>query len=710
MALKGIYIQNKPLILPPGIALRFELVNTAFDYDNIPSGLVWEFDLPVKGNSDLLDFAHFIETKISSRIYDATVIVGANEIIGKLVIQKAGNIKYSCSFIVNGFSADVLNKNLKDVIPGGVEFVGTPDTDSLINHANDVITKVYPEVNYNFPSIINTEFYSDTNDEFLGVINTWDDDLQTFIKNELSVSNGNAYNKANLSPQLYLVFILKTLFSYFGYKLEGNFINNNETKKILVYNNYALDKVRPIYKTIAGMANQYFPNVGPNTINFDDVSSPGFEDIDGNFNTGTHIYTPQWDSDIIVRIRFTISGLNITSGVAQPAVIVIINNGGFAQQIGQFTGNLDTIEFDQTSIEQNFVASDSFLFQVVYVNGLTDEVIVGSYTITNAVVEINATNFRPLNIYNPSIVYANHVPDITVNDFLVSVRKFFGLRIDFDPYEKKVSLDFNKTILSTKAEDLTSKAALNYSKDTNDGAGYTLDFDFQNDAQSSDNFKDISQYTNAGTFASPANLLVNTVINQRALTLSDNGIYVVGSDLKWKRLCDNFYPLILGTGDIEIVPLAAPMFMREKETEGVTILAPAIEQTGSSPAFDIGLNDPSLRFFIWHGKHNNSDGNTYPFASSYNYNYEGVNIGNLSLRFDDENYGLYQFSHQSWLNFLLNTETIIRQFKLTVNDIFGPLFKIKKSVQHVENVFKKVTVEVTKTETKVSEVEHCKIL
>lgn len=695
MALKGIKVGKEYLILPPDIALRFELVNTAFDFESIPAGLVWEFDIPVIGNEHILGFVHFVETKNKNRIYDATIIIGANEILGKIVTQKTGNVRYSCSFIMNGFSVDMLNKKLPEVITGSLAFPAPQVHQSMVNLANYCVARTWPEVDFNFPPYKNTAFYGTENPTFQDIINKWNIGTQSFDRNDKDVVN---YNEHSLSPWLYLCYVVKEIFSSLGYSSGGSFFQHPEIKKLLLYNNYALDRVNDIFR---GSYN------GPDlpvalltgeshVIPIDDVTTPPNSDPEELFNTATHEFTLDEYGEYAITCNIN---LTQTSGSPGDISIELWVDGVFAYGVLADPTNLQPFTFTLSQVNKKLTLRIFAMGDI-------------SYTLHSATFFVLKGYHPLLNVFSKTIEYKNHVPDVTVKDFLIALRKIPGLKITYAAGENKVDLDFNQDIFNAKRDDITNKAARDYDIEPNNGKGFTLVFDFEGDSLLDDNFPDLSELKKAGEFATYADLPEPTGVGYYAVVLNTNKIYRVvydGPDLVWELFSDNYYDYVIGDGTQEIRSGFSPVFMIIGNMTGGHGIMPNIEQLGSTPAFTTGKNAFPLKLAIWHGMQPGFGGD-YPLASALNRDFNGDVIGNLTLRWDDDTHGLYVTFFRKWINFLLNTETIIRQVKETVNDIFSDLFARKKTVRHVEHVYKKLTVEVTTNSVNESEVEKCKIL
>lgn len=688
----GIKIGENSLVLPRDLRLRFELVNSAFDFDTIPAGLVWNFDLPAEENANVLDYAHFIDIKTKRRAYDATVIINGKEIIGKLVTQKTGSVRYSCSFIINGFPVDALEQKLPELFTDGVSFQAAEIYETMKDHANSTVTQTWPAVNYNFPMYKNTVFYGSENPTFQDIVNAWNQGTQSFEVNDINEVN---YNEFSLSPWLYLCYVVKTTFEALGYTATGSFFQDELMKKVLLYNNYALDRLNEFFRgSFAG--SETFDLPMPNdsaVIPIDDVVTPPNTDPNGLLDVITHEYTV--DEAGWYRISANI--------------VMSVNSGNPLD--AAFELYLDSVFYD--GILNDPYLNGPYEFQVADIGKkLTLRVVTQSsnnVTVTAAMLYILKGHSPKHNIYAREINYRNHVPDIAVRDFIVALRKFPGLRIDFNPAGKTVELDFVKNIFTAKIDNWTENAAKHYDVDTNDGSGITLGWNFDGDAQNDDNFIDLTSFIKVGDYATSDDLPEPTGLNYYALVLNTNKIYIVvynvSNDLEWQLLCDNYYDRVVGDGATEIRSDFSPMLMSGLNT----VIIPQIEQTGSAPAFTTGINAFPLKLAIWHGLQAGFGGD-YPLASSCNRDYNGDMIGDYTLRFDDEDYGLYVTFWQKWIEFTMATETIVRSFQHSVNEVFGWLFSRKKRVQHVEYVVKKVTVEAGAEGLEEAEVEHCKIL
>lgn len=87
---------------------------------------------------------------------------------------------------------------------------------------------------YALPQIQNYSFYSDQKD-WQGIINYTDN-------NKIILNDDSVQNRNSVIPQLKFPWAIKKLLSVVGYTPTGNFLNNADVLKLLIFNLYATDK------------------------------------------------------------------------------------------------------------------------------------------------------------------------------------------------------------------------------------------------------------------------------------------------------------------------------------------------------------------------------------------------------------------------------------------------------------------------------------
>ena len=117
------------------------------------------------------------------------------------------------------------------------------ETTDLLTHAASVAQKQYPEVDYNFPMVIDPDFSSNNKYEaFDGVINNYT--AGNYIANSIDTieSEDVAVNRNVMVPFPYVFAILKTAFDSVGIKMSGSFVSDKVNEKLLLYTDKYLEK------------------------------------------------------------------------------------------------------------------------------------------------------------------------------------------------------------------------------------------------------------------------------------------------------------------------------------------------------------------------------------------------------------------------------------------------------------------------------------
>lgn len=708
----AIRVGSESIVLPNDIKLSFEFIDSAFDFDIIPGSLAWNFDIPTAPNSKTLEFAHFIEIKNKARSYDAFVnLGGSKEIQGKLVIIRPGTQNYNCVFIVNGFSVDALEQKMKDIELGADELLGSTTT-QVITYANTQVTKTYPAVNFNFPIIKNTAFYGDSNADWSGICNPYDGEHNTFLPNSIDETN-SAYNNYNLVPQLYFLFVLKKIFSTFGYSSSGEIFSDTELKKLLCYSNYALDLKEQRYMAFIGLPTQsvYLLGIGNSStlLEFSD-ETPDYTDPENSFNTTTHEYDSSQHGYIQVKLHLNFTDLAQVPG-SDTAMMILLMIDGVQVDVANYTNPPAAFEDTFTFAPVYKEPLEKITIEISY-HDITYNTDIGGTFYVDGDVEFRNLSYEDLNVFAKSIHYADCLPDITVKDWLRGWRTTINMKFTFDFEQKLVIIDFSKKILTAPSDDWTTKAAKHHETETNTGDGYTLEFKLTDDALTDTNFTDLSAFALVGEVNRVADLPTPGNINDLILVLNENTFWAVRLAIdnipEWYRISDNYYPYVLGNGKTKIEHGFAPLLMRTDTLIGLQGIFPAIEHSGSSMAFSVGINDSPHRFLIWHGLRQDALGRYYPFASSQNRDIAGTEIGNLFFRYTASGFSFYNLYWKAWMIFLMTTESNFRLCDLNINHIFDKLFTRQKMVQHVQSVVKKLSVDFSLNGIDAAEVELCK--
>lgn len=676
----GIEINGNFFELPDDVSIRFELNNPIFNNEAIQESYTFPFNLPVTpAIQSILEAANLIPTVNKNRSVLCTLFYqGAVWKSGLFKVIRTTNMRYSCNVIIGGSALAVFEKKLSEIDLGGVRVLGE-DTDDVIAHANSVVVQKYPAVDYNFPVISNPDFYGNTNLDFQGKVNRWDAPEDTFPKNQVG-EESTPINQDCLSPQVYLMYILKRGFLEHDYALKGDFVDDEEAQEIVIYNNVAIDEIADPNKARVSVSEDYTVSTyTPSTIEFDDDTTPPNEDAENKYDTSTFKYTIPAAGTYELELNFDIHDIDPPAfGPAQIAVLVILDGASV-------TGELVTLNVPDHSYSHTFTyffsAADigkEVHISIVFTStdfGSTGTMKAGSYW------RIENMSTGGLNKYATSINLQNHVPDITFAELLNAFKIPFCFGIFFDDERRICYLNYVKNVIrDTTYIDMTGKVTPDYEINIQE-RGFTFKYDFPSDDELvEDNFKSTNTLTFKDEYASRIDLPPGDISeNDYALVTNLNAFYIVNADLLWERYSDNYEPVVVGSGEEEISPKATPMFMSLFTVIGATVLGPSIRHNGTSDAFGLDNRGYSLRFGFYKGMQLTSDGeSTYPMATTQNQDYFGNEIGNYTLKWDGEN-GLFNTFWRPWTDKLAPGEYVTRYVKLNFNDV--------KSFNHLKKIF-----------------------
>lgn len=101
------------------------------------------------------------------------------------------------------------------------------------NHAQGIIGKQYPDVDYNFP-IVYTDKYKDDSTlfKFENAINNYQSG--SFLTNIIDEENGDQIRNI-MQPLPYVMYVLKAGFEYLGFKIKGDILSDGDLNKMLLF-------------------------------------------------------------------------------------------------------------------------------------------------------------------------------------------------------------------------------------------------------------------------------------------------------------------------------------------------------------------------------------------------------------------------------------------------------------------------------------------
>jgi len=227
------------LALKEDTSIRMEHNSPLFQTDVIPGSRTYNFAIPFNDiNRIALEFPEKIMYNGRIRIYSCNYYFHNYLFNGKLAILRV-NSEYQAQFIDGTFAFDEKTSNISEILDENYYFA------YLIDIANSIIQKSYPNVTVQFPEIYNDKFYDGAeleNTQYEFMMNQFDSDNNTFKENTYDVINDINKNNNTMVPQPYLFHVIVKLIEKLDYELVGDFKRDDRIKKLLIYNNYPLDK------------------------------------------------------------------------------------------------------------------------------------------------------------------------------------------------------------------------------------------------------------------------------------------------------------------------------------------------------------------------------------------------------------------------------------------------------------------------------------
>ncbi|MBN8565212.1 MAG: hypothetical protein J0M25_00570 [Flavobacteriales bacterium] len=301
-------------------------------------------------------------------------------------------------------------------------------------HALEIITKAYPEVDYNFP-MVHTKKYDPTSNEyngFLGIINNFSEGI--FIENILNEESNIDDIRNIMQPAPYLLHVMKKAVEFAGKELAGDVLELPDLQKALIFRHgdyFTSLKKEDIplrIKNNEWSEETYFKN-GIQHVRYtkDFVVE----------KKGDYILYGSFYNCVIKGAIFSGAVLNLTDISASIKKVSSITtnlfsyevNGSVVVEINQFPKMVKR----DIDIELSFEAGDIIRFEITEVKRNTVPPLLQDYP------EVVSMTLFPVRFRNPdgspiiSLLDLNEidlkrvVPDVTVSDLFNAVRAFKNL-------------------------------------------------------------------------------------------------------------------------------------------------------------------------------------------------------------------------------------------------------------------------------------------
>jgi hypothetical protein len=213
---------------------------------------------------------------------------------------------------------------------------------------------------------------------------------------------------------------------------------------------------------------------------------------------------------------------------------------------------------------------------------------------------IDALDNSAINLYANSYNVKNHVPDMTVREFLKCVMDEFNVSYHLNEGFNEITIVNNANRLAVASTDITTKARPDHQAILNTSRIKSISYEWpSDDALLQDNFKTFDLNGDLGAFNGVVNFPLNPMPGQTARDLNSNVRYIATNQpgtvlLAWEILGDDYYPYVFNATYEREFKIKIPPLLMYYDDDLIRYL-PHISQPGSSEAFGLGVTPSSPR-------------------------------------------------------------------------------------------------------------------
>ncbi|MGB1316888.1 MAG: hypothetical protein ACPG5W_01710, partial [Flavobacteriales bacterium] len=477
-----------------------------------------------------------------------------------------------------------------------------------------------------------------------GLLNNWIDSLTEFhINDKTYIRTQNAHA---ISPQFYDKFVLDKIASTIGYRIVGEFMTDVRTDQSMVLNTRSLDALptRVIVEAEQDAVHDANTNdAADGTVYTTGTAVSGYylhfnneitdPDDDWTVENPTPAYPAEPSyytihSEGLHRIHIY---LNVVDVASDPPYTLVTKINGIYVDSYEFTGTgVVQRVFERFAPEGNI--GDKISFEVI--NSLAIgvfEIGAGSY------VKIENMSANQYNAWSGTVSAANHVPDVAIGDYLLSLKKRYNLSVSLNFFDREIKLNYATSILDKAPQDLTDTLQV-LESDVQEAQGCTISESPSVEVPHTNG----EEYAISATFANHADMLnaiSSHALNDVVYVTSQFAVYRLGqpdevSETQWEFLGSKLPPLVYGNGSRNITQIGQPAQMAYVYNDGEWLLVPWFNTKGNTVLFGADKQSMPIVHAMWYGLQDDESGNReYPFASGAIYSASGATIGNVDLRF-----------------------------------------------------------------------------
>lgn len=644
-------VNGSEVVLNQDVKIRLEYNSPLFD-ENIPGSKTFWFDIPkTPQNQKIFGFPEIPSISGKYRVYNNTSLYVASYkfLHGQIILKKIKN-KYRAALTTNVFGNTYGEKKLEEIDFGADVQMGN-NTSEIIDSANSHITNDYPDVNINFPIIYNPSFYGEDQPGHIGYINFYAYWESSFPRNRTHYLYYRApvgkyhpereshNNMFSLVPQIYLRYVLEKMLDDTGYTGYGDFFTDTSFQQLMLYCNYALDRLDPEYYVNAKSPSK---NVDSNLIKWH------WFEVGDHFTFDGSQFTVDHGDETIFDISLDLSWTDHSGGVTIQIKDVTADEVLYEHSESDVS-DTPTIEFSYThNFNERSDIGNAIEIQLVETDWNVDE---GEY-------KIRHHKHNTLNRFAKSFNIQEIVPKVTFSKLLQKLRKLMHMALYFDDFSKQLEFFFLKDIEHTDYHDITELI---------DPSTLELELDESKKYVISPKNQDTEEtdhYEIEGSYLNYENLPSSYGKSKLAVVIAQNNYYQIGENpeynhTEWREFSKLDETVVYGEGYEESIEIKAKPAkntnLPEVYSQTPAVIIPEIDSRGRSTVYKSkNKSEDQLYFFWWHGMANapnvpydDTIDSKYPFASSGKFDSEGNTVKDFALFFNGDD-GLFENYMRSW--------------------------------------------------------------
>lgn len=508
------------------------------------------------------------------------------------------------------FWSVVQDHSIQDLDHGSISMGKTQD--DVLSYAFKSVTGGFPNDQCVFPTVDTPLWYGEvepveegeednnTNSYFKGRVNNF---VSSYVKNYIEVGGEEDvfHNKNSLVPCLFLFYVIRQLFGYWGYKVEDSpFWINQDFKRLVLWNSQSLDQFgEDDFVHVKHAGGHLF---GQDIIAHNTTYSDELGLWDGEY------YRPYITNTVTakesIRVQFLANGNGGShnqqgESETQWVTVKIMCNStmlAFKDASGS-PGEYKSIEIE---CEKSVTTSDKLWIYVHFHNGVAE----------NSTGNIVESKFRVwggtqgLNVHKKKFYLRDHLPDMQVNTFLQELATTFSLYYKIDEKNKSVSLNYIDDLINAapvqelKGDVIEDSLKIIEAKES----GFKYDYEWKDDPAYEDNFRSNESYKQVPeaqyyTSLPDAGIEYDGYLGR---VRSDNAYYICKKEGNWKWVYwgSDCRPIKTPEGAIEhkeITSSFLPVLMKKHHVfshfEGASA---AFEQKGSGFSLHLMMWDNAL--------------------------------------------------------------------------------------------------------------------